>query len=291
MRSYLLFFLSLAVLLIGYSFAIPLHAQTSSMVDQCDKAKNNNAMLSCIKGRHEEGLEQLNTLYEEVQALQSQETLDDFRASQRDWIAYRDKECTWKANQTENEMLKRINELSCLTNLTSLRSSVLVAYLDNQQVGEAEALSSIPLWMNVLGDEHPDVFWKNAQRVHGDLDCDGADEQILTGVRIYQSEPVQQEVFIAIVENPITGQPKTTVFTYPVAKKLQDTYVCTPNVAVVITQIQNDVDGDDSNDSAEDDELIEQKTCSSVLKIESDDCAPIEIFWDGKKYTKISAAL
>ncbi len=280
MRIFIILSLGLSVFFAAHIFTSTLHAQTAPILDHCEQAKNNNAMLACVKKQHEESLDSLNALYEEVQALQSPETLNEFRSTQRDWISYRDKECAWKTHQTGNEMLKRIKQLSCLTHLTNMRVTVLTKYMDDQNTGEPEALAKIPLWMNVLGEEHPDVFWQTAKRQRGDLDCDKADEQILTGVRIYQSEPVQQEVLIAIVENPITGQPKTSVFIFPVAKQLNGTHVCTPNIEVLM----------DHNISSEKSE--EQNTmCTSVLNIRSAGCETIKIVWDGEKYKKIANAL
>ena len=181
MRYFFVIFLAGALAVFTYSGV----AQSAGQAFRhCEHAQNTTDILGCVKIRHDKAQEKLNTVFEKVlgqQPADQEENLSTLRAAQKDWIVYRNQQCSWETQQVETESLKRIQELDCLAELTEQRTGVLSSSLKQEENAEAETeglekYSAFPRWMNVVARENPDVFWRYGDHMRVDLDCDGQDE-------------------------------------------------------------------------------------------------------------------
>lgn len=233
-------------------YVAPLHAQQGN---PCDKATNTTDILSCAKERYETAQKNLSEIYALVeeqlkelqQTAQDDQTQEDIAAdaptntalnqlssNQKDWIAYRDAHCLWASEQADNESLKRIASLSCLAMMTESRTQLLQKHTAEDSAEEIVAQNTAtPRWINVLGEEKPHIFWKNAKRQTLDLDCDGQDNFAVYGI-----DEASTEYVIALAQSAVTGRPDVTFLDVPKENETS----CAPDDLVAI----NDQDAEDA---------------------------------------------
>lgn len=142
--------------------------------------------------------------------------------------------------------------------------------------------------MNVLANDYPDIFWRYGNSRSADLDCDGADEQIMTGIAVAHVQDAvtigeqdireeghhEIEMVIAISENPQTGRPKSRLFRVPVSEKVTDApHLCRPSVRLDIVERSATKAADEGRTG-----------CAKALEVADPVCKPLQIFWNGKDY-------
>lgn len=246
-------------------------------------------------------------------------SLDALEAVQKEWVALRDKQCKWDADLAELPSLRRVYELSCITDLTEKRSQYLSGVLGNQIDENPREFGGTPRWMNVLTMENPDVFWRYGQVTRADINCDERDEYIISGVSFktfHVSSHVsdvgssdnavsQADVFhkdknivIAVADNPVTGKPKTQILNIPVytnpenaGKSLEENYLglCKEHVSMVLAALPEDIVQTDSEQSEQDSESVaeakkEMPSCAKILQISDHICQPLMLRWSGDAY-------
>lgn len=271
----------------------------------CDHAESTAAVQSCLNSHLSDAQKRLNKVYEKLTGTLEGEPLEKLKELQASWLEYRDNECEWEAAQPEAQALQRVYELSCMARVTEDRADLLaVALADNEHVGEQRQFGSFPRWMNALSKDYPDVFWNYGKRTRADLDCDGEDEMVMSGVALSRvktlevSEDEMQEdkegrsphgldVVIAIAENPATGRPQAQLFRFPVTKTLDGPNLCAANVALSV--YERDIEpsaGEEGEVNGESNKAEDEKEeiCLSALKISDKQCEPVSLYWSGKDY-------
>lgn len=285
--------LALALILIVAVFAVLTGVQTElraqpnvAYPDHCEKAKNTADIMACVKKAHEKAQKNLNRLYEESAATietVEPESLEKFRATQKDWIEYRDQECGWMMQRNESESFSRIRELSCLTKLTNARAEILAELLEREEKDFTHRQFEVfPLWMNVLADENPEVYWKYGSRKKIDIDCDGQEEDIITGINPGKDD-VRTQVVLAIAEKSKMGRPQTVVLKIEHNPEASDEKAfCNTDVKLnVVTEkhVQKAATEDDKTQEGDD------KICHTQLRVEDGICPAKILQWTGNSYS------
>ena len=167
-------------------------------------------MMACAKVQFDGAQTDLNQVYDGLVKLHgdNEDLLERLKSTQSAWLAYRDAECVAQVDQVETQSLKPLTKLSCEGLLTQQRLSVLQGGKE-KTVDEVEAL---PRWVNVLAADYADVFWRYGSHTQVDLNCDSQKEEIMSGVKLNPSG--LPEVILAVVENPSSGRPRISDFTF-----------------------------------------------------------------------------
>lgn len=150
----------------------------------CDGAKTTADALDCVNHNKHDVQDQLNDIYKKSSENRSEENMLLLDEAQKNWIEYRDAQCAWESDLTENPSLKKIYEMSCVALLTNLRTDLLATTLERELDEEPREFSAYPRWMNVLAHDYSDVFWRYGNWIQADLNCDGDNEKIMTGIRV-----------------------------------------------------------------------------------------------------------
>jgi len=244
-------------------------------------ADSTAATQACLKKHLDEAQRRLNKIFDSLNNdLESAQKKAQLKDLQKTWLNYRDAECMWEMEQTETASLKRINELSCMARVTDDRADLLTVIAMDQEVeGGAREYGSFPRWMNVLAKDHSSVYWDYGKRFAEDLNCDEEPEQIMTGVTIQsKDDALSQEIVIAVSQNPVTGRPKPTLFTFDVAQEASEKTLCSAQVGLNARN-ETPVKKEESKDGVE-----EEKTCTQYLEIKHGNCETRKIKWNGKAF-------
>lgn len=243
-------------------------------------------------------------------------SLDTLETIQKDWIAFRDEQCKWDSELAESPSLRRVYELSCITDLTEKRSDYLYNILGNEMDDNPREFGGTPRWMNVLTMEHPDVFWRHGQIVRADVNCDDRDEYIMGGVAFKtfhipadtgvtaegDAETAtaaddmfdkSREIVIAVADNPVTGKPKTQILKIPVYTHPENTGtvsdgthigLCREQVTMALAALPEDSQLDDSEQTEHADNEDTSPSCAKILQISDHVCQPLMLRWSGAAY-------
>lgn len=219
-------FLLIPLLLI---LSIPVGAQAPHA--PCEKAEHTADLVTCLSKQNDIVQNRLNELF--LSIVENHEALDkDIEVLwdvQKGWLAYRDKECQNQVDAEETISLKRVQELKCIQELTEQRIAILELSFPKQDA-EIEQSEILPLWMNVVAREYPDVFWDFGQRLQTDLDCDGIDDHAMLGITTKEQSV---GVVLTVAKTPETGRAETELFTFDVKSKIPSEQVkfCTPSMS------------------------------------------------------------
>lgn len=110
-----IFALSTVALLASYGLTNPVYA------DNCNGAKTQSAMADCFADNDKLADRQLNALYQNLTHKLSAGDAKRLRDSQRAWIAFRDKECTFRVAPYADGSIAATLTASCIVSLTSQR--------------------------------------------------------------------------------------------------------------------------------------------------------------------------
>lgn len=257
----------------------------------CEQADSTAATQACLKRHLDTAQKRLKTVYDNLNAIMDDEKRQELTDLQKSWLAYRDAECMWEAENAENPSLKRTNELSCMARLTDDRADILtIAHDDKIELGKVREYGSFPRWMNVVAQENKDIYWNYGGRKGFDLDCDGEDEYVMSGFKTeavkidaYLKEPEEGEeekslphsVFknhmtVSISQNPSVGKPTAQIFKFLVSDDEGKNNICSHNMSVSF---------------AEGDVITEDNpTCNAKLIMKTGNCEPKTIIWTGKDF-------
>lgn len=269
------------------------------IIQSCERAQSTADIMRCVKKRHDEAQKRLNKIFDQLleneraQVDQGEyETPEDIpstlRITHQNWITYRDYQCAWETSREPSESLKRIRELSCLAALTEQRANILRVALDREtpDVKNSAQYSSTPRWMNALGADQPNIFWRYHDHIRADLDCDGEQEEIMAGLsaalrdaRKAEADRYLVKSVVAITENPATGRPKSNFFEFTVYPEGQDGQLCRSNVNLTVIDLP-----------AAEGEAEDAKTCRVALQVNDGKCAPHIIRWNGTGYDHVPPA-
>ena len=280
-------FICLAVLMIMRS---DLEAQPLSTPANCDTAVSTADVLACLKEQHENAQNTLNMLYGKISGALRDEELSAFRAAQQNWIAYRDQECRWEQSREETQSLRRVQELSCLTRLTNLRSEVLAHQIKDTSIQGIRKMSPFPGWMNVLAENNPDIYWKHAGRLQVDLDCDGLEEDVMSGISIDPDPEKGLRPVVAIADNPFSGRPRTQLMSFDVSSSQSLHSLCSPHI--ILSAVPDTwhparkAPPGKPLSSMSSEEAERHKICRAGVIVHHGDCTPLIIFADGINYQR-----
>lgn len=280
---------------------LPHNANAQRHSGYCDEAESTADFQSCIKSHNEASKQQLNKVYKELLDQQERENDHEIMQAQKDWLKYRDAQCRYEAGLTDNEALKHVYETSCLTALTQFRAQYLKDLKIRKNKSLPHEFSNQPRWVNILTNSYPEIFWRYGEWISVDLDCDGAKEDIMTGLDVSkknQDQSVHSTLIIAVADTPETGKPKATIHRIPVIPSMQDPANEQPS-----QQTQNDDDTAEDNihlcDANVDMAIIshaaikaqdseeEPKTCNTVLQINDSLCKPLQLYKNGSEDYKV----
>lgn len=277
------FIVSFIVILCG--FQSKAEAQGHSLY--CSQAESTAASQKCLQRHLDTAQNRLNGIYQGLNKVVEGEALTALKELQANWLTYRDAECMWEASLSENPSLKRMNELSCLARITEDRADILsVALNDERNAGDAietqREYGSFPRWMNVIAKQEPKAYWDYKDRTRFDLDCDGDDEYVMTGVSIKEtgnSGLYSALYHVAVAENPPIGTPVATVFDFSIGDVEAESNICT--ATPILRYIAEDQEAADTEGVSEEN----HEACTARFTLKSKNCAEQVIYWSGKEYT------
>ncbi len=246
----------------------------------CSHATSTAASQKCLQRHLDASQKRLNGIYQELNKTVEGNALAALKELQASWLVYRDAECSWEASLSENPSLKRVNELSCLARVTDDRADILSVALQDEKVADDQVetqreYGAFPRWMNVVAKQAPKVTWNYKDRTRFDLDCDGDDEFIMTGLSYKESgEPTLHTVMyhVALSENPPIGKPTVKMFDFPVLAEGNGVCSVTPNMSFIAGRPEPS-DNDEQN-----------SVCTARLMLKSKSCQDQVIYWSGEEY-------
>lgn len=263
-----------------YILPTPVMAQGHGVY--CEQADSTAATQKCLKRHLDSAQKRLKTIYDTLNAGMDDEKKQELSELQKSWLAYRDAECMWEAQNADTASLKRINELSCMARVTDDRADILtIVHEDKIQLDTVREYGSFPRWMNVVAKENTDVFWNYGKRTGIDLDCDGEDEYLMSGIQsemieVKATEDVEKteynifknHVVLALAQNTSVGKPTAQIFKFLVNEEGGEDAVCSQNLTL------NYNAGEKSED----------EVCQARLEIKAGKCDPKNIIWTGEKF-------
>lgn len=301
------FFVLIAVLASSVANSGPAYAQRHS--GYCDHAESTAAALECVNRHKKDAQDGLSEVYQSLYNTQKEQNPDAaalLGTAQKDWIAYRNAQCSWESALAQSDSLTRIYELSCLTALTELRAKMLSSIKGREESPAPPEFSASPRWMNVVTQDNPEVFWHFGDWVRADLDCDGESENIMTGLRLTETVRGTQsengkvntaessreaeinklyspEVVIAVAENPVTGKPKVALLSAPVRPRTgQDMTFCAPHLTMAVANLP--VPEKKAAPGTESPEAGAGTQCKAGIQLSDMICKPVHLYWTGEDY-------
>ncbi len=237
--------------------AIPVSAQSLKSI--CKTAQNSADEIACASHKYDEAKEDLNAAYDALWAHENPAQRSALRVVQQKWAAFKDIQCEWEAGYLASGSLNRMRELECLVRYTRERE----ALLQNLVAEDADVLEDdlshiqlveVPRWLNALSEARDGVFWQYAGHLDSDLDCDGAPEHILAGLRFTDDAREKVETVIAVSEDPQVGKPFSQRFNLVSA---DDGIVCSTPVMLRTIAFEGQSDSD---------------VCTNTVQVESVNC-------------------
>ena len=298
-REILLLALSLALLVCG----IAGKAEAQRFSRSCERAESTSDTMVCLKKQVEDAQQKLNDIYKKILEEQPPHVIANLGNTQKSWISYRNDQCSWESVIAESGY-KKIYELSCIASLTEERIKALTAMQSLMQSDRPREFASHPRWMNALAADYPDVFWRYGQWLQADLDCNGTEEEIMTGVAIEgykdakgnsagdaagvlsgSEHTYKAEAVIALSENVRTGRSKTTIFRLPISGGDAENSFCNVPLGLEIIQTENHITNNAQGEAEEDTVMAAGNgNCPVRARVLDGNCAPALIYWDGASY-------
>lgn len=245
-------------------------AQAQDHSIYCKGVDNTAASQECLAKHLKTEQERLSAVYEKLNKGLSEEKKADLKALQTTWLTYRDAECMWEASRPSDVVLKRVNELSCMARVTQDRADLLTtAYGELNKPDVQRQVGALPRWMNVLSNDHPQLYWNYGSRLVDDLNCDGQEDHIMMGVQIVDDKAVS---FLAIVNNPPVGKPSLQLVTLSSISDKEETPYC-----IETFKAQDDVPNEVEKSK-------EEKLCKKSVLLSGKNCRSTIIKWTGNDY-------
>lgn len=283
-----------------FVFGTPEQAMAQRFSQNCERAESTSDTMVCVKKQVEAAQKKLNELYKEILQEQPASVVAKLGSTQKNWIAYRNSQCSWESGIAEGGY-EKIYELSCIADLTQERIKALRAMNNLVHSDKPREFASHPRWMNVLAADYPDVFWRYGQWAQADIDCNGTEEEIMTGVAINAhiddalnsddnaseatANTYRAEAVIALSENVRAGRSKTTVFRMPVDGQAGGDSFCNVPLGLEIATREDDIIGEGEAEEENIDIVATMNgRCPVRVRVLDGVCAPATIYWDGVGY-------
>lgn len=279
-----MFMKTLLIAVFSFVFMLPSGAIAQDHGVFCEGSESTAATRRCLNRHLGAAQDRLSKLYEKLSATLDGENLENLQGLQKSWLAYRDGQCEWEAGQTDVQSLERVNKLSCLARMSEDRADVLEVILADEALeGAPRQFGDFPRWMNVLAKDEPDVFWNYGKKQQADLDCDGENEMVMTGIRAKKIEDFSDggrgslvshglTFILAIAENPPTGRPQTYIVPLVVGVD-----ICAADASLRVEEEVPKKEGEETTEK-------KPKKCATKLTLEAKGCDPVSVIWSGKSY-------
>lgn len=260
----------------------------------CGAADSTASTQACLKRHLDAAQSRLNKSFKKLKGQLDADKQGELDTLQKTWLSYRDAECMWEVESTENPGLKKINELSCMARLTDDRADILAILNDDKMTAEgAREYGSFPRWMNALANVDGGVYWDYGARQGFDLNCDGEDEFIMQGVETSKADvdlpqeegeenvdvsPVlfEKVAVLAITQNPSVGKPVPSVFKFPVSLDEDQENICQSDIT--LKTIEGTMEPISEEEDAE-------MRCTAKLEVSAKGCDDVKtIVWSGKDF-------
>ena len=180
----------------------------------CQKAETTVDLIDCIGTHYKSEVSHMNDLYQKLLTAtpDNHQFTKNLKDNQSQWIAYRDSICNIEGSIYEGGSLERVQQMDCMTRVTSDRAAHFTKMATAINVNEIPVFTAPPRWKNVLINNYPNIFWRMGETQSFDADCDGDYEKIIEGLQKNIENNTLQTVF-AVAETPITGRPSATLLT------------------------------------------------------------------------------
>lgn len=273
----------------------------------CDSVESTADMQSCVNTHNEAAKEKLNSVYKDLVDHIGKEEVSAVSSAQKEWREFRDTQCAYEASLTPNEALRRVYELSCLTELTEDRSHHLAALKAREESGMPWELGDQPRWVNILTNKYPHVYWRYGEWMSVDLNCDDRKEDVMIGLDV-KSGQEQSTLIIAVADNPVTGKPKASLFKVPLYSEIPDTapvtegaeekiHLCGADVKLALISNPQIEYTDQTETLSAQDEIASGQAetttapaqkkpalCSAAIQIIDSQCKPLQLYRGAEKY-------
>ena len=184
----------------------------------CQNAETTADLVQCTGNHYEAEADHLNEVYKSLieKADEASEFASLLRTNQEDWIAFRDHTCELAGKIYEGGSLQRVQVLNCRASMTGGRSDQLKGMLRDVNADNIPVFATPPRWTNTLLNTYPNIFWAVGQAQGADVDCDGVNEKIVSGIE-HSDNAAMTLSTLAIIESPLTG--RATIQTYNMPRK------------------------------------------------------------------------
>ena len=270
--------------------------------EDCQTASTSADVMRCLTHNHEKAQETLNQVFRALSTKKSGEALKDIETLQKLWIEYRDQECAAEVEALSTEALKRIEGLKCQARLTRERITAIQRTVASETgsptLGEPPNAQQ-PRWINALAEQYQDVYWQYGGTHNGDLDCDGDDEFVLSGI-VFNEEVSDYETVLAISENPHTGKPQNTLLNLitgvaKISEQSPDGQLRCSGVVVFSFNAEEqpaeeEVAADSEGEADPVEPVVVAEGCNKRLVVERKirdqgaQCPPVTVYWNGENY-------
>jgi len=277
----------------GFGGALKVHAQEGELLG-CDRALSTSGLQSCLKKRLEQSQSRLQKAYDALdKKFDDDENRAELKDLQQTWLRYRDQECMWESEQAALAGLKNIHELSCMVRVTNDRVDLLeITYMDIDP-DIARDYADTSRWKNLINTKYSDVFWDLENQQEADLNCNDADEIILTGVAFSKVKGIEkegvplyeQEQVLAVIQNPAIGTAEATTFNF---KSSKDEETLKDNSVLCDSKLKIEVSAPVKEEVTEDNK---EKSCDAKITIVQSKCDDKIIEWDGKNFSLLEPVL
>jgi len=245
----------------------PNSAKAQTAATFCNEIKNSNDLVKCLDGYYEKTKTSLAATFQQKLDSVDKANGQKLRDAQKSWIAYRDSQCEWEAENEKTESLKRVTQLYCLVRITEVRDNILSVALENLQ--EKQKFHGVtPRWENVLAEDFKDIFWRKNANIQSDINCNGRRANTVVGVRLGKNKTPQY--VIGFVEGSSTGRPTATLFDLPENEEIADgepARQCGDAILIQFTPANP-----------------KEECKQSEIVIQNGECASQMIMWDGKQF-------
>ena len=285
------FIISVLITVFGFAMFSAQQAQAQGHSLYCSQADSTAATQNCLKKHLDTAQRRLNRIYKKLNNKLEDKKKTELAELQKSWLTYRDAECMWEAKNSETTSLKRINELSCMARVSEDRANILsVLYDDEENLDGVREYGSFPRWMNAAAKDNSGTYWNYGGRTGMDLDCDGEDEYVMSGIQITQlkmdkteegEEQIPQNynmnIIIALAQNPPIGRPVIQTFKFLVNADKNEDNICSDKISMKFIAAQP------VKKISEEDNV--EESCSAKLEVKSSGCDAKYIAWTGKEFS------
>jgi hypothetical protein len=165
-----------------------------------------------------------------------------------------------------------------LARSTEDRADILSVALQDEEGAEGNAeiqreYGAFPRWMNVVAKQAPKAAWHYKDRTRFDLDCDGDDEFIMTGLSLKEEGDLgvySATYHVALSESSPVGIPTVKLFDFDVGAS--QLCAISPDIGFIEGETLQAQEGE---------EIL---ACGAKLVLKSKNCQDQVIYWSGKHY-------